>query len=494
MKKINYWLVISLLFIGILSSCSKNNDNPNAPESLEIQDFIWEGLNLYYLWKDNVPNLSNSKVDNATEYVNMLKEYPDPANFFESLIYNRQTVDEWSWIVDDYIALENSFQGISKSNGVEYGLFFEANSSSDIFGYVRYILPNTDASGKDVQRGYIFDAIDGVQLTKSNFRSLLGSDTYTMNFADLNNGNPISNGTSVDLIKSEYQENPVFIVKTFDVNGTKIGYLMYNSFTKVFDQDLNSAFSQLKAEGATELILDLRYNGGGSVRTATYLASMVTGQFNNELLTKEKWNNDLQEWFEANHPEWLVNNFTNEIYNTDADGNVTLQEAINSLNLSDLYVLITGSSASASELIINGLNPYINVITIGTKTAGKYTASVTLYDSDTFGRTGANLNTNHTWAMQPIVLEELNKLGVNDKDGFDPIIQLEENLLNLGVLGNENEPLLNRAITAITNVGKWSPTVTEFLPLQRFSDSKKMVKYKNSMYVEKELPYGLRNR
>jgi len=493
MKKISYLFSVYLLLTIIFISCNKNNDDDvPVSQNLEVQDFIWEGLNLYYLWKDNVPNLSDTKVNDADEYISMLSAHPNPDDFFESLIYDRQNTDKWSWIVDDYIALENLFQGITKSNGVEYGLFFETGSSSNVFGYVRYILPNSDASPKNIERGFIFDAISGTQLTIDNYRSLLGNETYTMNFANLNGGNPISNGTSVELTKFEYQENPVYITKIIDVGGVKIGYLMYNSFTSVFDQELNTAFAQLQAEGATELILDLRYNSGGSVRTATYLASMITGQFNDELLTKEKWNNDLQDWFEANHPDWLVNNFTNEIYNTDANNNVILQEAINSLTLSNLYVITTGSSASASELIINGLNPYINVVTIGGKTSGKYTASITLYDSDDFGREGANQN--HTWAMQPIVLEEINKLGVNDTDGFDPTIPLEENLVSLGELGDVTEPLFARAIAEITGSGKLIISNDKMLFFERASDSKELTKLGNTMYVEKQLPLGIIRR
>ncbi|WP_457616943.1 S41 family peptidase [Lutibacter sp.] len=486
--KIRIFLMAAFVTAFSLLSCNNDNDPNIDVSNVEVQDFIWRGLNTYYLWKDNVPNLANTKNDNATTYLALLNSYSNPADFFESLIYDRQNTDKWSWIVDDYVALENSFQGISKSNGVKYGLVYENGSTVNIFGYVRYILPNSDAATKNVQRGYIFDAINGVQLTVDNYSSLLANDTYTMNFADLNGGNPVSNGMSVQLTKTAYQENPVYITNTFNINGEKIGYIMYNSFTSTYDSALNAAFAQIKADGATSLILDLRYNGGGSVRTATYLAGMITGQFNGQLFTKERWNNELQDWFETNHPDWLVNNFTNEIYNTDTNGNVLLQEAINSLNLSTLYVITTGSSASASELIINGLNPYINVITVGTKTHGKYTASVTLYDSENFGREG--VNPNHTWAMQPIVLEEVNKLGVNDKDGFDPTYELSETLTNFGQLGDVNEPLLAYTISIITNTPpplavnsrvENNPLIEVDLPaLDRFE---------NTMYVEKQLPY-----
>ncbi|MDP3313245.1 S41 family peptidase [Lutibacter sp.] len=492
MKKISYYSIISIILLSLVFACNKNDDEirPDNNGSLdfskvEIQDFIWEGMNFYYLWKDNVPNLNNTKDKDNASYYKLLSFYSDPDDFFESLIYDRQNTDKWSWIVDDYVALENSFQGISTSNGVKYRLAYETGSSTKILGYVRYILPNSNAVGKDVKRGYVFNAINGTPMTADNYQALLALDTYTMNFADLNGGNPISNGKSVTLTKSEYQENPVYITKTFNIGGKKIGYIMYNSFTSSYDQQLNTAFGQLKADGVTELILDLRYNGGGSVTTATYLAGMITGQFNGQLFLKEKWNNELQQWFEKNQPTWLVDNFTNEIVKTENGSTVRIP--INSLNLTKLYVITTSSSASASELIINGLNPYINVITVGTKTSGKYTASVTLYDSDNFSKTGANLNPRHKWALQPIVLETVNKIGANDKDGFDPTVEKIEYVAEFQELGLETEPLLARAIAHITT-GSKSSSSNVGLKLNELTDVKGVSKTENRMYVDKKFP------
>lgn len=491
-------LVANLVFIG----CNKDDDDPKVPvtpvtppvtidfSKVQIQDFIWKGLNIYYLWKDNVPTLANSKDDNDEAYFNYLNGYTDPDDFFESLIFDRSNTDKWSWIVDDYVALENSFAGISTSNGVKYRLTYENDNNIDIVGYVRYVQKDSDASTKDVKRGYFFDAIDGQQLTVNNYQSLLAKDTYTMSFADLANGVFVSNGKSVELTKSEYQENPVYITKTFDIAGKKIGYIMYNSFTSNYDKQLNDAFGELKTAGATELVLDLRYNGGGSVASATYLAGMITGQFNGELFTKEKWNDELQQWFEINRPEWLVSNFVNEIYKEDNNGNIVLQEAINSLNLTNLYVITTGSSASASELIINGLRPYINVVTIGTKTSGKYTASITLYDSENFGR--ADANPSHTWAMQPIVLQTINKNGENDKDGFDPTIEVKEYVNEMQELGLETEPLLAKALEQITGVAAKQRVSKEALIEPIEVAGFKTGKFDEIMYVDKTLPEGFK--
>ncbi len=469
--------LIILLFVGI--SCNKDEDN--IPDNIEIQNFIWKGLNAFYFWQQDIDDLADTKFSSQNELDTFLEGYTDPEELFFTLLNDYPNVDKYSWIVDDYVALELQLQqGISGTTGAEFGLIFETGSSTDIYGYIKYIIPGSNAASKNIQRGDLFHAVDGNELTRNNYRQLLFSSaisSYTLNLADYNGGNPTDNGQSVSLTKTEVQENPVFITTTFDVLGKKIGYLMYNGFTSAFDNELNNAFATLKNEGVTDLVLDLRYNPGGSVRTATYLSSMVTGQFTGELFTQEIWNDKWQNYFEQNDPSRLINNFVDQI----AGGST-----INSLNLSEVVILTTGGSASASELVINGLNPYINVTTIGTKTEGKYVASVTLYDSDDYGRDGANPN--HTWAMQPIVLEEQNKLGENDKDGFDPNILFPEDRSNLGVLGEVTEPLLERAITFITTGLKRSPTNTsKGFDAIELTNSKKHTLVGYNMYVDKEL-------
>jgi C-terminal processing protease CtpA/Prc len=474
MKRILSLLTIfTLLFITI--SCNKEDDN--ISEDIEIQNFIWKGLNAYYFWQQDIDDLSDQRFSSQEQLNSYLEDYSEPEELFYTLLNNYPTTDKYSWIVDDYVALEQLLQqGISGVTGAEFVLDYETGSQTDLYGYITYIIPGSDAETKNVQRGDIFYAVDGTELTTSNYRQLLySSSSYTLNLADYNGGNPTGNGQSVNLTKTEIQENPVFITKSFDIMGKKIGYLMYNGFTSAFNNELNEAFATLKNEGVTDLVLDFRYNPGGSVRTATYLSSMVTGQFTGELFTQEKWNDKWQNYFESSSPGSLINNYVDQL----SDGS-----AINSLNLSDVVILTTGGSASASELVINGLNPYINVTTIGTKTEGKYVASVTLYDSDNYSREGANPN--HTWAMQPIVLEELNKLGVNDQDGFDPTFQLEENKENLGVLGETTEPLLERAITFITTGSRISSNKND-ITSRMFTHSKKLTLIGTNMYVDKEL-------
>ena len=280
-------------------------------------------------------------------------------------------------------------------------------------------------------------------------------------------------------MKEVYTENPVFMTKTIDTGGKKIGYIMYNAFNANFETELNDAFLQLKNEGATDLVLDLRYNGGGRISTATSLASMITGQFEGELFSKETWNSKLQEAIEEQFPERLINNFGNRIENNSV---------INSLNLTKLYVLVTNRSASASELVINGLKPYINVTLVGSKTEGKHVGSVTLYDSENFLRTGANEN--HFYAMQPIVLQEVNKLGENNNNtGFDPNILLEEDFENFGVLGDEDEPLLEAALNDILGISTQVKRKSLFSGLKEIGHSKENLYLHSGMYIKKELDF-----
>lgn len=465
MTKSSTYLLLAIL---IFTSCTKIKVSPS--ENLEVNNFIWKGLNTFYLWQNEVTDLADNRFLNSESYQRFLNSEPNSSQFFENLLYQRDNVDKWSWIVEDYIALENSFQGVSMHNGIEFGLVYENGSTTDIFGYIRYVLPNSDASANNVKRGMLFNAVNDQKLTVNNYRSLLFSNTnYTINLADYNNGNPQTNGTSITLSKSEYTENPVFITKTINSGTKKIGYLMYNSFTTNFDDELNAAFLTLKNDGITDLIIDLRYNGGGSVRTAVYLSSMITGQFTGELFAKKQWNNKINS---ANQEE----KFTNQI------NNGTVQENINSLSLDKIHFITTNSSASASELVINGLKPYIDVKTIGTKTHGKYVGSITLYDSPNL-YTKENINPSHTWAMQPIVLEINNKLGDKSVSGFNPDIELAEDYNNLGVLGELSDPLLNRTITYITTgaKGKINLKKNQFI---EFYNSKLALPTSNNMYID----------
>ena len=474
-----------LLFIATLAlqSCQDNDDIPPT-SSLEIQDFIWKGMNLYYLWQEDVPDLSDDRFANQTALNTFLSGYPVPENLFNALRVDK-SIDRFSWIVDDYLELEGQLQGTTKNNGVEFGLSYKPGSTTEIFGYVRYIIANSDASTKEIKRGDFFTAVNGTQLTISNYQSLLfgSNETYTLNMGSYNGTTIIENGKSVDLTKTVLSENPILINKVITSGSHKIGYLMYNAFYANYDSKLNEAFGTLKAEGITDLVLDLRYNGGGSVQTATRLASMITDtkKTYGKVFAKQQWNAKINAYYEAENPTALFNYFTDKIGNT----------TINSLeNLTKVYILTSNNTASASELVINGLKPHITVVQIGDKTVGKNVGSVTLYDSPTFGT--QNRNPKHRYAMQPIVFKIVNSNGYGDYfNGLKPTDDnfLKETVSTLGTLGDTSEPLLSLAINRITGTARMIKRVPGF-EFEFINDSKSMRRFQNEMYIEKA-PEGL---
>lgn len=471
------WMMFSLL---IFQSCEDIDDKP-VPSELEVKDFIWKGLNLYYLWQADQPKLADDLFATQRDLNTFLEGYETPEALFSDLKV-APAIDRFSVMFSDYRVLENALQGGFRTNGIEFSLRYKDNTQTDIFGYVRYVLPNTSASNQGVARGMVFYAINNIQLTASNeslWRAAFGEDTYTLQFADYDGGNITPNGISLSFVKAQYNENPVYLTNVVELDDKRIGYIMYNGFYSSYETQLNQAFAQLKAANVTHLVLDLRYNSGGSVDTATRLASMITGQFNGQVFAKQVWNQKVMNYLNQTNPEQLLNRFTNQL----ANGNT-----INSLGLQKVYVLTTGITASASELIINSLKPYVSVVQIGTTTTGKNDGSITLYDSPTFG--SQNRNPNHRYAMQPLVLKIADKNGNGEyQNGLNPTIEQAENIADLGVLGNQNEPFFNTAINDILANGRVSNRFTEPNSLQ-VDNSKSMRKLGNEMYLEK-VPEGI---
>lgn len=438
-------LKISLLLILTLSltSCFEDRDDTLISAS-EINDFVWKGMNAVYLYKEEIPNLANDRFSSNEDYANYLNGFSDPQDLFNSVIFEPTTVDRFSRLLTNYIEFEQLLAGTSKSNGLEFNFYLEPGSTTEVFGIIRLVINNSVSDGLGLQRGQVFDAVNGAQLNTGNLNNLLNQDTYTLNFGTYNDNGTTevdddtitSTTNSQALTKEIFTENPVHQVNIIDVNGENVGYVVYNGFNRNFDNQLNDAFGELLANNVQHLVLDLRYNPGGSVLTASYLGSMITGQFTGDIYSKLIYNSGLQE---LNSDFNFVSSF---------DGN-----AINSLNLNKVYVLTTNRSASASELVINSLSAYIDVVQIGDFTTGKTQASITIYDSPDLSPN--EINPNHTYAMQPLVANSIN---VNDVavpgTGLAPDITLLESPRNFGALGDINEPLLAAALADIQGLGR----------------------------------------
>lgn len=448
-------IFISLLAICLLLvSCFKDNDDTiGVASTLTIQDFIYRGLNFFYLYKADTPELANDAFTTQSDLNNFLNNYDTPEDLFNYLKSNQ---DRFSILFSDYTVIEDVLNGITLNNGMEYGLVFYPDDSGNVFGYVRYVLPNTSAEAAGIQRGDIFNTVGGTQITEENFNALLSPDSYSIGLATFDGITITPTGETAQLTKTQYTENPIYLTTTLDIQGRKVGYIMYNAFTSSFDPQLNASFAQFQADGVNDLVLDLRYNGGGSVSTAKSLSSMITGQFNGQLYYTEIWNADRQ----ADYAEDAF------FENTLSNG-----QPINSLNLPRVYILTSKRTASASELVINTLDPYINVVQVGENTTGKFQASFLLYDAPAPNFNRSQANPNHTYAMLPLVFKTANSVGFTDfVDGLIPDVRLREDYSNLGQLGDPNEPLLAAALNEIFPTNR--PINLDFPVLEEISDSK----------------------
>lgn len=468
-NKISKILIAFLCFVT-LNGCFEDLDDVFQPAgTLEIQDFIYKAMNIWYLYKPDVPDLANDRFASQGELNDFLNNYATPEELYSNLLSD---VDRFSFITNDYRVLLNQLDGITKTHGMEFGLVYYPDSETNIFGYVQYVLPNSDAAAKGVQRGMIFNTINGAQITENNYADLSTMDSYEIGLATFDGEEITPTGETIALTKMELAENPVHVATTITVENEKIGYLMYNGFTGEYESELNQAFGMFQNENITKLVLDLRYNSGGSVNTATRLASMVTGQFSGEVFYTEHWNPELQANFEQNSPQDLVTNFMTQL----ASG-----QPLNSLQLTKLYVLTTQRTASASELVINGLKPYIDVVQIGETTTGKFQASTTFFDSEPpyFPRDGATLG--HFYAIQPLIYKTANANGVTDYvDGLFPDVEVSEDFSNLGELGDPNETLLAVAIDEILN-GRSQPLM-DYVQLKKAGNSKQHLPTYQRMY------------
>ena len=482
MKTSSHFLV--LLFIVVISflstNCKKDNPSPVViKDADEINKFIWTAMHDCYLWQSNVTNLTNTQFSKSDSLNAFLNKYTDHEKLFNDLLYQHDVIDKWSWIVDDYTTLENELQGITKTAGYDFRLG-EFSGTTTLFGFIRYVIKGSPADLAGIKRGDIFVKVNDQEITEANYMSILfNKDSYKLSFATLANNTITPNGKSIAVSAVEVHENPIYLDSVYNVNNLKIGYLVYNGFMSDYDLQLNTVFKKFKDAGVTKLILDLRYNGGGSIQTAVYLASMIYGTSTSNVFLKTQYNTALQDSLKSKHGDsYFSESFTGTIAKTSTSA----ETPINSLGLGDLYVITTGSTASASELVINGLMPYITVKTIGTNTVGKYVGSMTIKDWDANG----NVNTTHKWALQPIILKVANKNGVSDYvSGFAPTVEVKEDISKFLPFGDTNDPFLSTAL----NLAQGFPLRQDLLKsasldFKVVADSKDFLPHANEMYME----------
>jgi len=438
---IAFALLISALFFG----CKKNDlyiDNTNSGSransginteapviTQEVNNFIKDAMTDVYLWYNYLPTID-------TKYETDSKAY------FEKLLYKD---DKWSYITDDVTAWENSLNGIEKSYGysLTFGSFINANgeSTGNYFAIVEYVYPNTPAQRAGLERGSIITQVNGSSITKDNYTDLLSGESVVATKGTLTTSG-ITNSGSISMTAEVLNLDPVILYKVIEKDGHKIGYLFYAQFIDNFNGSLQTALDYFKTNQITDLVIDLRYNPGGQISAAQYLCSSIAPLSNvsgSKTLVTFQWNDKYQQY-------WIDNKVTDQTTVT-FDNSVPVK-----LGLNKVTILTGPGTASAAELTITGLKPYMDVAMVGDTTYGKYTASITLKPEDFYTNASSYADFKN-WGLQPIVLRYANAEGVtNFVNGFAPDNLVYDELLPAQPLGDLTEPLLKKAVENITGV------------------------------------------
>ena len=429
MKNNTILLLVTMALVAAVG-CKKAPVEPTN-EIENINTWIYDNLKDVYFWTDKIPATANKSLA--------------PLDFFESLLYRfdatqRPDGDRFSWIQPNADQLVAALSGESRSTGAEFQLYLKTNSN-ELAGRILYVMPNSPAALGGIKRGDIFFrlVVDGKVLTRDNYTTLLGSSNEYLFVRGIYQNDFVPVGESKTLNAVVLQENPLHLDSVYVRGGKTIGYLMYNQFVAgpngakepLFNQKMDQIFARFKARGINELILDLRYNPGGSSTASNNLASLVAkGVTANDVFARRQYNPAFQAAIEKQYgADFLLDKFQAKAMNVGS-------------NLRRVFVLTSTRTASASELIINGLQPYMEVVVIGDKTVGKNVGSITIKDD----------TRKIQWGMQPIVAKSFNSLGKSDyTSGFTPKVTVRELLaVDLVPIGDLRDPLLGEAMFQIT--------------------------------------------
>ncbi|MBD0404432.1 S41 family peptidase [Flammeovirga sp. EKP202] len=408
---------ILLSIIIALFGCEKTSD-PVGSKPISDMAFLEGLMKEWYLWNDELPTIN---IDNYSSQDEML-------------VSLRNSQDKWSLIQDraEYEAYYSSGQLTDGNEGV-HGIYLYYASADDLF--IRFSYPGSNAFEAGLTRGTRINKINGQavsDVTSEEISNLLGENlkgvenTFEITVPSVTkyiNGQKVEvspeRDTTITIAKEELIVKPVLLSEVIELpNGKKVGHLVFKSFIETAEEALANAFAEFKSAGVSELILDLRYNGGGRVNIAGQIAGFVLPSSANGKELFKYQHNSLQE-------------------DSNLSQEVELLES--NLNLSRIFIFGEGGTASSSELVINSLKPYMDVQLLGQNTYGKPVGSYAFTNEQ-----------NDAYIYSIISLRILNANGEgNYFDGIPVDFEVEDNMMY--DWGDINEPMLYQALYKIQN-------------------------------------------
>lgn len=333
--------------VALLQSCKKDDlqsdftpPSPSVSEADKLKDSTLAYARDIYLWYDKIPATFNARnYDDPNKIMTALRQYSSEPGF-------AQAVDRWSFAVnqDDW---DDVSSGVSGDFGIS--VFFRAEGDLR----VKMVEENSPAGRAGVQRGWRITKINGsTNMTTSNANAIVNG-VYYSSASSFTFQKPDNSTLDMNLTAAVYQEQPVHLDTLYTINGARIGYMVFNSFmgdtTRIYNE-FSRVFNRFAQANVSDVVIDLRYNGGGYVTVANKLANyLAPSSANGGIMMKQQYNNKYTQ------------------YNS-----TTLFNKLGSVNLSRMFFIVSNSSASASELLINNLKPYIDVNLVGpSSTYGK---------------------------------------------------------------------------------------------------------------------------
>lgn len=472
------WLLL-LANCVLMISCSKK-DHPSSPgdnsSTATEEDLLRDSVYLYtkevYLWQDVIPGYDQfnpRQYKGSTELESAQKEMNG--------IRGLQPLDRFS-----FVTTEEESNGLQTGEDKDFGFFIKAASIDkedpidSVYWFVTYAYDQSGAGQAGVQRGWYITKINGTSLNYDQASVNVLNDIFfgSAASATFEFKKPDGSALSTNLSKTAFTANSVLYKNVLSAGGKKVGYLVFNQF---FGQpsrnELAQAFTYFQSQGIDELIVDLRYNPGGSVETEDTLSNLIAPQTaNNQTMYQYVFNQTLQ----SNQHQLIRNKLGYGNIFTTTDNTVKFEKA-GSLNLSRAFFIVSGNTASASELLINNLKPYMDVKLIGDTTYGKPVGffPIPIYNYDIY----------------PISFKTINSAGNADYySGFAP-----DKLTSDGVnksWGDVNEPGLAAALKYITT-GSFDRLSTQSTNLERraMSQTKPLNKAVNEnkfvgMFIERK--------